>query len=396
MTHGRSIATITVLTTGMVFTGMSVALIAALLVNISRDIEVTVGTAGQIITIAAILSGILSPVIGPLSDRLGRKRLLIVGLITIGIAFIGYSLTKEFSIIIGFSVLLGLGTAMAFPNILSSVGDYFPLKRQGTAMAIVNLGPPIATIGGVPLGALIADRYGWQTSILCVGVGMLVIAFLILIILPSLKPVRSPQDISYLSKLREVLRQKNVLYILASNIMMSGTFQTIDIYLVAFLMVSYSLKIGQVAPFISLMAIGQFAGTLLGGQMADRLNKLKICIISIALCGVIGLLLILFPQHMWLSVLLGAFFRGIYALNRPAYFTIMISISPKGRGTIMGFSAMSIQVGRTLGAMLGGLLVAYFGYSYIGVLSFVFSIIAVIILTCINRIPHLFEQKEEE
>jgi predicted MFS family arabinose efflux permease len=74
----------------------------------------------------------------------------------------------------------------------------------------------------------------------------------------------------------------------------------------------------------------------------------------------------------------------------------MISISPKGRGTIMGFSAMSIQVGRTLGAMLGGLLVAYFGYSYIGVLSFVFSIIAVIILTCINRIPHLFEQKEEE
>jgi DHA1 family inner membrane transport protein len=396
MTQGRSIVIITVLTTGMVFTGMSAALIAALLVDISRDLAVTVGTAGQIITITAILSGILSPIIGPLSDRLGRKRLVIVGLITIGIAFSGYSFTREFSIIIGLSVLLGLGISMAFPNILSSVGDYFPPARRGKAMAIVNLGPPITTIGGVPLGALIADRYGWQTSVLCLGVGMIVVALLILIALPSMKPVRSPQEITYLSKLREVLRQKNVLYILVANIMMSGTFQIIDIYLVAFLMVSYSLKIGQVAPFISLMAIGQFAGTLLGGQMADRLNKLKICIISIALCGVIGLLLILFPQHMWLSVLLGAFFRGIYALNRPAYFTIMISISPKGRGTIMGFSAMSIQVGRTLGAMLGGLLVAYFGYSYIGVLSFVFSIIAVIILTCINRIPHLFEQKEEE
>jgi predicted MFS family arabinose efflux permease len=260
---------------------MSAALIAALLVDISRDLAVTVGTAGQIITITAILSGILSPIIGPLSDRLGRKRLVIVGLITIGIAFSGYSFTREFSIIIGLSVLLGLGISMAFPNILSSVGDYFPPARRGKAMAIVNLGPPITTIGGVPLGALIADRYGWQTSVLCLGVGMIVVALLILIALPSMKPVRSPQEITYLSKLREVLRQKNVLYILVANIMMSGTFQIIDIYLVAFLMVSYSLKIGQVAPFISLMAIGQFAGTLLGGQMADRLNKLKICIISI-------------------------------------------------------------------------------------------------------------------
>lgn len=394
MTQGRSIIIMTMLTTAMVFMGISIALIAALLVDISRDLEVTVGTAGQIITITAILSGILSPVIGPLSDRLGRKRPVIVGLIINGIAFIGYSLTQEFSIIVGFSVLLGIGTAIVFPNIISSVGDYFPPERQGKAMAIINLGPPLSTIAGVPLGALIADRYGWQTSLLCIGLGMIVIALLIFIALPSFKLVRSPQETSYLSKLREVLRQKNVLYLLAANIMMVGTFQIIDIYLVAFLMVSYSLKIGQVAPFLSLMAIGQFAGTMLGGQLADRLSKLKVCIISIAVCGVTGLALFLYPNYMWLSILLGSLFRGIYALNRPVYFTLMISISPKARGTIMGFSAMSIQLGRSLGAMLGGLLVVYFSYTYIGVLSFVFSMIAMSILIYINRIPHLFESEK--
>jgi predicted MFS family arabinose efflux permease len=396
MTKRRSIVVVGVLTLCMFFTGMVIILIAALLVDISKDLDTPVAVVGQLVTISAILSGTLSPIIGPLSDRLGRKRMVILGLAIIGISFMGYGISQEFSTLIMFTVLQGVGLSISYPNVLACIGDYFPAERQGKAMAVINLGPPLTAVAGVPLAAILTENLGWHTTFLYLGISMLVTTFLVVISLPTLHPARSAQSISYLSKLREVVQQKNVLLILAANVLMVSTYQVIEVYLVAFLMVSYSLNIGQVAPLISLMSIAQFVGTLAGGQIADRFSKIKTCTVTIILCGISGLFLFLYPEYIWLSLVLGSFFRGIYSINRPVYFTLMISISPKARGTIMGFSTTSVQIGRSLGAMLGGLMVGYFSYRYIGVLSFSFSIIALSVLTYINRASHLFESTKED
>ena len=67
---------------------------------------------------------------------------------------------------------------------------------------------------------------------------------------------------------------------------------------------------------------------------------------------------------------------GVYSSNRPALFSFMVSISSAVRGTIMGTFAVSNQLGRALGAMAAGLVLALTGYNYLGVLCLVFSLLA--------------------
>ncbi len=375
-TRSSFILTIVVLTASVFSLFTSMGLVAALLVNLSGELGTTVAVAGQLLTISAVVWGLASPIVGPISDRVGRKRVVITGLLISGISLLGYGIAWDFSALIGFSVLVGLGGAMAGPNILGSVGDYFQTGIHGRIMAIVNTGLPLAYLAGVPAGALIADSLGWRASFLVLGLFIVAIAVVDIVVLPSSRTSQSNGSIAYLSSFREAFHQKTLFPLMFANTLANGAYFTVDVYLAAFLIRSYSLSIGQVAPLISYMAMGHLAGMLIGGQLADKFNKIKICVIMQALCGLIGVALMQFPRDVWLSVLLGGLFSGISSSTRPAFFSITVTISSNVRGTIMGVQGASNHLGRALGAMAGGLVLTLIGYNFIGVLSLVFSLAA--------------------
>jgi DHA1 family putative efflux transporter-like MFS transporter len=368
---------------------MSMGLVSALLVNISSDLNTTVAAVGQLLTASAIISAIGAPMVGPLSDRFGRKRLLTIGLTITGIAFLGYSISTSFAMLVGFSLLVGTGSSAVFPNTLASIGDYFPSERRGRIMGIMMLGVTAAIVGGIPLGAFIAGKFGWQLSFLALGIFIIIAAISVFVIFPPIAQSSTQVNASYLSKIWRILRKKRLLYLLSTNVLMEGAGQIIEIYLVAFIMLSYSLNIEQVAPLISLIAIGQFAGALIGGQLADRFNRTVICTITQTATGLIALVLMLYTQHIWLTVLLGALLKFTFGSNRPTFYALIVSISEHERGTVTGISDTSTHLGRMLGSMGGGLIVAYLGYQFLGIASFVISLIAGSMLLYMIRSPHI-------
>lgn len=64
-------------------------LMAALLVDLSDEFDTTVPVIAQQITITAVTWGLLAPLLGPLSDRIGHKRMLTTGMVILGIALFG-------------------------------------------------------------------------------------------------------------------------------------------------------------------------------------------------------------------------------------------------------------------------------------------------------------------
>ena len=370
---------------------MSIGLVATLLVDISRDLNTTVAAVGQLLTASAIISAVGAPMVGPISDRFGRKRLLIVGMVITGVGFLGYGISTNFAMLVGFSVIIGVGSSAVFPNTLASIGDYFPIEKRGRITGIVLLGITIAVVGGIPLEALVANRFGWHWSFLNLGVLFIIIAIAFAIILPQSRQVPSSPHVSYLSTIWNVLRKKHVIYLFSTNALIEGTFQIIDIYLIAFIMLRYSLNIGQVAPLISVMAIGQFGGALVGGQLADRFNRTVVCAITAFTTGLIALALMLYSQYLWLTVLLGGMVKLSYGINRPSFYVLIISISEKERGTITGVLDTATHGGRLLGSVCGGLLIAFLGYQFIGITSFMISIIAVSLLYYMIRTQQLSE-----
>jgi predicted MFS family arabinose efflux permease len=76
-------------------------------------------------------------------------------------------------------------------------------------------------------------------------------------------------------------------------------------------------------------------------------------------------------QNVWLSVFMGGLFMGVYGSNRPAYLSLMALVSSTVRGTVMGIQAVSNHLGRALGTAIGGLVLGFWGFNYLGVLCLI-------------------------
>ena len=107
---------------------------------------------------------------GWLSDRVGRRPLIVLGMVFQGLALVWLAGGRDFPAWAAASAALGLGTAMVYPALLAAVGDVTPPQRRGRALGQYRLWRDL----GYPLGALsagfLADTAGIRLSIGAVGV----------------------------------------------------------------------------------------------------------------------------------------------------------------------------------------------------------------------------------
>src|SRR5438128_1536886 len=107
---------------------------------------------------------------GPLLDRFGRKRPLIIGLIVYILASIGCSLSKSVEVLIAFRFLQALGgcVGMVAPNAI--VRDVFPVEENARIFSLLILILGVSPILAPTLGGFIISMYGWPTVFIVLSV----------------------------------------------------------------------------------------------------------------------------------------------------------------------------------------------------------------------------------
>lgn len=367
----------------------AVGILSALLVDLSKEFGISVAGIGQLITISLITVALSAPLIGPFSDRIGRKRMVVSGQIILGISLLGYGIGKSLWVLIGFSVLMGLGGGMGMPFSLALVSDYFSSHTYGRVLSILYAGQPIASLVGVPIGAFIADRLGWHWSFFVLGAFTLGAAIVTQIVLSPSVVYPREKKMSYFSNFIEAFRYRSFLPIITGNTLLNMAHFAVATYLAAFLRETYSLSVWEVAPFLLMIGFGQLAGVITGGPIADRFNKTKICMVTQTLAGLISFALMSWPKSLLFSVLLGGLFMGFYSSNRPAFLSLMVSLSDHVRGTVMGIQATSNRLGQALGAASGGVVLSWVGYNYLGIFCVILSLFA---LSVFFYVAHFIEK----
>ena len=129
--------------------------------------------------LAQLEGSIVGPLIGFLVDRLGARRMILIGLLTTGAGFILFSLTKNLALFYLSYAIIMLGSSMGtwLPT-MASVNKWF-IRRRATAMAIANEG---YFVGGVTLAPVLAwavaeDHAGWRATAFWIGIVFLVVAW---------------------------------------------------------------------------------------------------------------------------------------------------------------------------------------------------------------------------
>jgi AAHS family 4-hydroxybenzoate transporter-like MFS transporter len=122
---------------------------------------------------------------GPLSDRLGRRSLLLGSVLLFGVACLGSAFSSSIEHLTTLRFITGVGLGAAMPNAVTMMGEYCPDRRRATLINLMFCGFPLGAAFGGFLAAWLIPHFGWRSVLVLGGVTPLLLMVLLLAKMPE-------------------------------------------------------------------------------------------------------------------------------------------------------------------------------------------------------------------
>jgi predicted MFS family arabinose efflux permease len=350
------------------------------LVDISQDLNVTIAKAGSLAVAYSLPFTITALFVAPLSDRFGRRSMMLIGIFTLSLAALGAVFTPSFESLFLTRILAGFGGAVLQPATMASVGDYFPYAERGRAMSWVIGATTMSTVLGVPAGTFLAGIFTWRWIFALLGIILLIATIIVAALFPHdgrLAKSDTKGLEGYKSNFLRILREPSAIATLISTCLFGMFWHGWNTFSGAFFIQTFSLSTKELAPIIMLQGSGTFTGSYLGGVLSDRLGKKNTMTIGLLLGAVMMTLLTNVVVSLWLTLIL----MMLMSINAGIRFTSENALAteqvPDARGTMMAMDASTLQLGSVLGSSAGSLIIGSFSnYSPLGFIFGAFSLLS--------------------
>jgi len=337
----------------------------------------------------AVYSGtrvIMAPFVGRLSDRKGRKPLLIAGLIVSIVASLGYIWANNTWQLVLVRLVHGAAGGMILPIAMSYIGDLSPEGKEGTWMGYFSATVFTALGIGPLLGGVLTEHFGMTVTFTTMSCLSLLALLLASLLLPEsrAKQLADKARISF----RTMLSNSMIQGLLGYRLTLEAGW---GIYIVSLaILAGVRLDLGPTQIGILLTAnilISSFM-MILFGRVADKVNKKGMIIVS----GVItaaSLAVMPLASGFWPLLALNIFAGIVGAAEFPPASALIITEGRQyGMGSTMAVMTMAMSVGMVVGPLMGGVLLdiadvnAVF-YSAGGIMT-----LGVVLFACLSRRHH--------
>lgn len=331
---------------------------AGLLTPMARDLGISEGTAGQVVTATASVGAVAALLSNVLIGKLNRKTVLIaLSALAIGSNILSALATDFWLLLLG-RAGLGISLSAFWALSVAVVARLVGANATGRGMAIVTLGVSLATIAAPSLGALISDWMGWRVA-MAMTAGLAALAMLLQFIsLPTLPAAAS----NSLADVLRLTRRRGIQFgMLAILVLMTGHFAG-SVYVRPFLEKVTLLGTGPIALALLGFGIAAVVGNVAGGRMADANIRMALATTSI-LMGLAALALVVWGAHIGVAfgfVTLWGFAFGMAPVVLPTNLSRAAPDALEASGSLM---VVSFQVAITTGAVIGGYIVDTYGAS---------------------------------
>jgi predicted MFS family arabinose efflux permease len=350
----RREALLRILSAGAFLVFFQAYLVAPLIPALAVEFHASTNLVGMLVPAYMLPYGISTLFYGPLSDRVGRKPVILTLLVMMVVTTVGVATAHTAHQMLAWRLLGGIVTGGIVPIALALLGDLFPYAERGRAMGWMFGAIAGGMAFGSTLGAFLNPIIGWRREFLVTAfLSGITLAFAIRFRhcfenrLPG-HPLSTRAVISgYIHLFSDPRAAKGYIYILLNGIFHSGIFSWLGLYF------SERYHLGDEGIGLALLGYG-VPGMLLGpviGHVADRYGRKHIIPLGIFVAAVSAAALIPRSPLFWPAILTAILSLG-YDMSHPLLAGIITSVNPARRGLAMGMNAFVLFSGFGLGTLI--------------------------------------------
>lgn len=342
--------------------GLGIGMVSPLLPVFAEEMGASGIWLGLAFSGFAITQTPLTPFMGRLSDRFGRKLFLAGGMLIYSLAALGYVFSPTYQLLTIFRIFSGVGAAMFFPVAFAYVGDLAPRGMEGRYMGLFNVAFLVGWGAGPVLGGLFKDSLGTDATFWAMMV-MSAIAFVVVALLlpkPRVEAQRESPSNGGVPMLG-VLKDRVVSAICTFELIWGLGFGGVFAFLPIFMTDNLGTTATAVGIVISTRAILNGVLVYPYGWLADRVNRVRLMMLGATL-GAVGTFAVPWMTGFAPLLLLFAITGLFESMSVPAGTAIAVERGRHlGMGSVMGLYSMSWSVGMLIGSVAGGIIQDFSG-----------------------------------
>lgn len=385
---------------GVLLLGLvDVQIFSPILPLMSRDFRISIATAGTAVTAYSIAAALWVLIVGPLLDRFGRLIFLRAAAGVFAIASTLAFFAQRFEVYVMARILAGLAGGTMSACIIAQIADLVPFERRGRAMGLVGAMYSVAAVVGVPIGAVLADSYGWRSIYLVFAVPALLLAIF-------MHRTQQAVDNHFLNNGAAVARLQtgrrangilDAVFLQLGNygrfwtnattrqgLLLATAFSAAATSLITYLGVWLARDFGMPVRLIGLVflatGLSALLGAFAGGWLADRLGKRRLIgLSSIALATVMLLNYFVASRADVLAFCIAGALA--MALREGPYQALITELVPMyERGSYIALRNATSQLAIAAAAAIGGLLFERFGFVAVAAFAGICSMWAAVLV----------------
>lgn len=255
-----------------------------------EDLGLTRTQFGALTTAIFVIGGLGAPLLGPVVDSLGGRRVLVVLFIAGGISWTTMGLAPTFGLLLVGACVAGFVRGASNPVGNQLIATHAPSEHQGLIMGISKSGAQLgAFAAGVALPPA-AVAFGWRGATLgSAGLAILGLVLTFLVIPPD----GSREELRARSRGSSTAESRSLLWWLGGNAALVGFgVGSVNAYLPLFAVERLGMSVAAAGAVVSVMALTGIVGRILWGRQTERFRSPQVALVTLSLAGAVSLLML--------------------------------------------------------------------------------------------------------
>ncbi|MCH4176541.1 MAG: MFS transporter [Streptococcaceae bacterium] len=288
---------------------------------------------------------------GPLSERFGKKTVMVIGLFLLAIATEILPLGTSLLWLMIWRGLEGLAAASFAPVVVAYIIDKFQPQKRGTIIGIVSSSFLVAAIIGQIMSSYLSQHFQWQTVFFVFGILYILTAILMLLFVPNTPVTQKTSNLkSMFSDFFQLFFSKNLFKIYMIAIVLLMIFVAFYSVLGEYLTEKFALTNSEIFNVRAIGIIGMLLAPF-SGQLANRFKIDRLLKFALG-SALIGSIMVAVSPNYYLLVTMSVIFVGGIALTVPTLISLVGQLGGEKHSLAVSLYTFILFIGAGLGPLL--------------------------------------------